>query len=237
MFYKVLYKFSAVFYKLYLFFYKKGRALERSHLPASEINKEKWYADNKEKTLRYDYNLNEHSVVIDVGGYEGDFAAEMYSRYLCKIYVFEPVVRYVNYLTNRFQKNKSIAIIPAGLGSKNEELTIHVMDEASSYNRSESIHKKGTEEKIQIKDVADFFKENAIAKIDLIKINIEGAEYDLLDRMIAQNYIVNCVNLQIQFHDFYENFELRYTQIKTELEKTHQLTYSYPFVWENWQLK
>ncbi|MBA4240174.1 MAG: hypothetical protein C0448_05580 [Sphingobacteriaceae bacterium] len=233
---KLLFKISAFFYKAHQFFYKKARAKELLVLPLSEINKEKWYNDNCEKKLRYEYSLNQDSIVVDVGGYEGDFASELFSRYLSTIFVFEPVKKYVNYLNKRFAGNSSIKTIPYGLGAKNETLKIHVMDEASSYNRSESIHKKGVEEEISIMDVADFFNKQGINKVDLIKINIEGGEYDLLDRMIDKGYVVMCKNLQIQFHDFYPDFQKRYDHIRSELSKTHHLTYNYPFVWENWEI-
>ena len=236
LFYKLLYKIAAVFYRLFKLFYNKGKAIERKFLPISEINKEKWQADNCEKTLRYNYNLTNNSIVLDVGGYEGDFVSEIYARYRCKIYVFEPVNKYITILANRFKLNTDVIIIDKGLGNANQELMINVMDEASSYKRSASIHKKGVEEKIQIIDIENFIKQHSILKIDLIKINIEGAEYDLLDRIIELNFLSNCTNLQIQFHDFYPDFNARYTKIKTQLLKTHQLTYSYPFVWENWEL-
>ncbi len=234
---KILYKFSGLFHKIHRFFYNSARSAERSSLPISELNKEKWIADKCESTLRYEYDLNENSVVLDVGGYEGDFASEIYSRYRCKIYVFEPVKKYVDILNKRFRQNPSVITLAKGLGAKNEEHTIHVMDEASSYNRSASIHKQGSPEKINIIDVKEFVRENTLTKIELIKINIEGAEYDLLDRMIECNFIPLCTNLQIQFHDFYPDYSMRYQKIKSVLEKTHRLTYCYPFVWENWLLK
>ncbi|MBK9283199.1 MAG: FkbM family methyltransferase [Sphingobacteriaceae bacterium] len=210
--------------------------MELKNAMPSEINKVKWYADKVENKLRYTYPLNENSLVLDVGGYEGEFAAQIFSRYQTKIIVFEPVSFYYNYLETIFHLNKNIQIIPKGLGAKNEELTISVMEEASSYNRKASQHKKGKDEKIRIIDVKDFIKENNLQQIDLIKINIEGAEYDLLDRMIEINFIKKCNNLQIQFHDFYPGYESRYKKIHNELSKTHHLTYQYPFVWENWEL-
>lgn len=233
----LLFKLSALFYRIHKFFYEKAKAIQRLNLPVSEINKEKWYKDNNEKKLRYDYPLDSEAIVLDIGGYEGDFASEIFSRYQAKIYVFEPVKRYVDVLNDRFKLNKSIKIIPFGLGAKTESLKINVMDEASSYNRTESIHKRGVEEPISIIDVEDFFQKNSINRVGLIKINIEGGEYDLLDRMIEKKYIPKCENIQVQFHDFYPNFNVRYEKIKNELEKTHKLTYNYPFVWENWELK
>lgn len=233
----ILFKLSGLFYKLHQFFFKKARIKQLTNLPLSEINKVKWYNDNKEKFVRYEYPLNPDSIVMDVGGYEGDFASEIFARYQSHIFVFEPVNRYVNFLNNRFKHNSCIKIIPSGLGSKNETLKINVMEEASSYNRAETIHKKGEEEIISIMDVVNFFNENEIKKIDLIKINIEGGEYDLLDKMIEKKYTGVCTNIQVQFHDFYPEFQKRYNHIKNELSKTHSLTYNYPFVWENWQLK
>ncbi len=197
----------------------------------------KWYADNVEKKLRYDYDLNKNSVVLDVGGYEGDFAAEIFARYQPEIYIFEPVNKYVNILHTRFRKNEHIHVIPHGLGDKTREITMYVMEEASSYNRSSSAHKKGSEEKISIIGIKEFMDKNRPQKIHLIKINIEGAEYDLLDEMIANKYHLMCENIQIQFHDFYPNYQERYDKIVQHLKQTHQQTYCYSFVWENWKLK
>lgn len=76
-----------------------------------------------------------------------------------------------------------------------------------------------------------------IEVVDLIKINIEGGEYDLLDEIIANNWLSKFKNIQVQFHDFViENPRERMEKIQKELAKTHQLTYQYDFVWENWKL-
>lgn len=78
---------------------------------------------------------------------------------------------------------------------------------------------------------------NNIKHIDLIKINIEGGEYDLLEHLLDANFVEQIENLQIQFHDFVENASARMKKIQNRLEKTHYLTYHYPFVWDNWTLK
>ena len=71
----------------------------------------------------------------------------------------------------------------------------------------------------------------------MIKVNIEGGEYDLLEFLIDSNYIEIIDNIQVQFHDFIPDAEERMKNIHKKLEKTHFLTWQYPFVWENWQLK
>ena len=44
-------------------------------------------------------------------------------------------------------------------------------------------------------------------------------------------------NIQVQFHDFVLDAESRMKSIQADLRKTHELTYQYDFVWENWKLK
>jgi FkbM family methyltransferase len=234
---KILYKIGAVFFKIHQFFFNAGSRFALDNLSISDRNKKKWYTDNVEKKLRYEYDLSENSVVFDVGGYEGDFASEISARYKANIYVFEPVSIYITQLNERFKKNNSIHIIPAGLGAKSEEISISIMDEASSHTRDTYMNKQGTVEIAKIVDISEFIQQNKIEKVDLLKINIEGAEYELLERIIELKSLSNFKNLQIQFHDFYPNFQERYNSIRQELEKTHKLTYEYSFVWENWELK
>ena len=50
-----------------------------------------WVRDNGDHTLRLDYDLNEDSIVFDVGGYRGDFTSAIFNKYNCNVYVFEPV--------------------------------------------------------------------------------------------------------------------------------------------------
>jgi hypothetical protein len=80
-------------------------------------------------------------------------------------------------------------------------------------------------------------EENNLQSIDLLNINIEGAEYDLLNYLTKTPIIYNIKNIQIQFHDFIENAEVKRNIIHAKLNNTHKMTYNYDFVWENWKLR
>jgi hypothetical protein len=71
--------------------------------------------------------------------------------------------------------------------------------------------------------------------IDLLKINIEGGEYELLEHIIEKTLQNKIRNIQVQFHTWIENCEDRRKNIQDILRKTHKLTYNYDFVWENWE--
>lgn len=42
----------------------------------------RWFRDKGDSTLRLDYPLNADSIVLDVGGYKGDFSALIHEKNL-----------------------------------------------------------------------------------------------------------------------------------------------------------
>jgi FkbM family methyltransferase len=191
-----------------------------------------WFKANGDKTLRLNYELNENSIVFDLGGYEGQWASDIFSKYQPSIFVFEPFERFAANIKERFQLNKKIQVFSFGLGKEKQTFTIY------SDGDSTSVFKKdGQPYNIQISKASTFIADQGIRFIDLMKINIEGGEYDLLEELIETGYVKNIGNIQVQFHDFVENAESRMKEIQDKLRLTHELTYQYEFVWENWKLK
>lgn len=196
-----------------------------------ELNQ--WYIDKGDDTLRYDYPLTTDSIVMDVGGYKGEFAEKISKKFNCKVFIFEPVTKFLKTLNEKFKDNPKIDIVPCGLGGSNKSLQVSILDDASSAFKPN----KSEVEEIKIKDVLTFFAEEEIERVDLLKINIEGGEYELLKRILEKGLQKNIANFQIQFHDFFHDAKDMRAQIRAELEKTHSLTYDYYFVWENWKLR
>ena len=189
-----------------------------------------WFAVDGDNSLRLDYSLSKDSIVFDLGGYKGQFASDIFSKYCCSVYVFEPVIAFCNAIQKRFEANDNIHVFPFGLADKEMDVFINVDSDRSA------IALKG-EERIHLKGFDYFLEQHRIQYVDLIKFNIEGAEYDLLDHIIANNLQKKIINFQIQFHDFVPFAQDRMVSIQKNLEKTHELTWCFPFVWENWRLK
>jgi hypothetical protein len=74
----------------------------------------KWYSDGGDNRFRFDYPLDSRSLVLDVGGYEGQWASDVYARYRCRIMVFEPVARFAHDIAERFRHNTDITVSPTG---------------------------------------------------------------------------------------------------------------------------
>ena len=192
-----------------------------------------WFKVNGDKTLRLNYDLSESSIVFDLGGYKGNFAQDIYNRYLCEIFIFEPVKSFYKIIDKKFKDIPKVTAYPYGLANEDKELSISDSNDASSV----FIDSEGSE-KIELKSILNFIKNNNITYVDLIKINIEGGEYEVLESLLKSGIISIFKNLQIQFHDFIiDNANERMENIQTQLAKTHKTTYQYKFVWENWVIK
>ena len=189
----------------------------------------RWVSDNGDKTLRLDYDLSPDSIVFDVGGFMGVWAASIYVRYRSKIYIFEPVVNYYNTIASVFGNNPDIKMFNFGLSNTTHLAEMDISgDESSEYKFSEN------REMTSMVDIGSFINENNIEQIDLLKINIEGGEYLLLEKLINSGDINKVVNLQVQFHDFYPDAISLRNSLTEALSKTHKKTYCYEFIWENW---
>lgn len=192
-----------------------------------------WFAVHGDQTLRLNYDLNPDSLVFDLGGFKGEFAADIYNKYQSNIFIFEPVSRFYEIIVNTFMGNEKVRVFKYGLASEDG-----FFDISDSDNSSSIFIKSEKSERIELKSISSFLTENHIEKVDLIKINIEGGEYDVLESLLQENKIQLFQNIQVQFHDFIiENASERMHAIQKELAKTHELTYQFEFVWENWKIK
>ncbi|MDG2126618.1 MAG: FkbM family methyltransferase [Fuerstiella sp.] len=195
------------------------------------VSVKRWKRDRGDTTLRQDYSLNENSVVLDVGGYQGDFTQAMINRFGCRVFVFEPMPLFSEQCTRQFANDPRVSVLPYGLGTSDEQLFVSTSDDASSFFRHHDTNESVT---AQIRDVSWVWQELDLEHVDLIKVNIEGGEYPLLRRLIETNLIRQVSNIQVQFHDFVEDAELQRNELRQRLQPSHDETWCYEFVWENW---
>lgn len=198
-------------------------------------NFEGWFSSRGDDTLRLNYRLNKESIIFDVGSYTGEWAEKMANRYGCRIYCFEPIREFYEATVARCSKLPNVQVKNYAIGTQNSSSSMILNGNSSSlvFDSSGS----SQTETVNIRSLDSVMDELGISNVDLLKINIEGYEYDLMDYICGKGMQSKFANLQIQFHLEFPNAEERYSSIASCLEKTHGLTYRFDFIWENWQIK
>jgi len=82
------------------------------------------FRKNNGESLRYSYTFDKQDIVFDIGGFRGEFAEQIYRSSPCKIFVFEPVLKHFNFLTEKFAGNLDIRLFNFGLDAKNQKIEI-----------------------------------------------------------------------------------------------------------------
>lgn len=177
-------------------------------------------------------DLGPDSVVIDIGAFRGHVAQEFVDLYDCTIHAFEPNPLFYGDLEQRFADNPKVSTYEVGLGGADAVLAMEQRGLGSTvYGANDS---SVDTVDVRIRDIATVLDELGYDRIDYLKINIEGAEYDLLDRLIESGWITRTRYLLIQFHEWYADAHVRRWKIRRELRRTHEQIWNYPWIYELW---
>lgn len=177
-----------------------------------------WQSQNLEH-LRYEYDLSPDDVVIDLGAYRGEWANEIRARYGCHLIVVEPGPWIVG-----FEHGE---VINKAASDHDGKLKF-----GGAYYYSSTYEDPTHEyECFDINSLLSKYDE-----IALVKINVEGAEYSLLNHILEAGLHSRIRNLQVQFHLIEgEPVGEMYGAIASRLRETHYPTWYYPFCWESWK--
>lgn len=146
------------------------------------------------------FEMDNLESVIDVGANVGMFTNYISNRGAKKIFAIEPTQRAFNELKNQFYYYNGVQCKKMGIGSQDEMRTIYVNNDNSLLSSflsktSENI----TEENIEVLRLPSFCKRNNLEKVDLIKVDIEGMEYEVFDSM-SDAEIAICERYLIEYH-------------------------------------
>lgn len=213
---KKIYKWIELIYLKYFIsvkFYRFNQFLFRISLRGLGIlNYKNDYESGENYFLKsYLKSLNNKPIIFDIGACGGSYSN------VCReirpdslIYAFEPNPKSFENLKINFSKFENLNLFDFGFGSKKENLIIydiggidHGTQHASIYKEVLSdIHKYNeiAQYSIKLETLDNFFIENKIAEIDLIKIDTEGNELKILEggKSLIPNH-VKC--FQIEFNE------------------------------------
>ncbi len=193
---------------------------------------DEYFAGGVGPALRLDYpSLGPNSTVFDLGGYRGDWTASVLGKYGCKVHVFEFVPEFARGISARFSLDDRVVVHEFGLGSSDRTVPVRLSGDASGESAGAS------DAQCRVVRAVDFLRSSGISDVSLAKINIEGGEYDLLEHLLEEGAIGLFDNLQVQFHKEVPGSEPRLKRIRERLSSTHECTWCFEWVFENWKRK
>src|SRR3989344_8770094 len=165
----------------------------------------------KEVYAKKVYGERPYGVVLDVGANIGAFS--VYAGATAnKVYAFEPESSNYGQLVKNIQLNKKIEkIIPLKVAVGRESKKVYIYKGRFNKGASSAMYKITDEREVaEMRGLSNLMDELGIHKVDLLKIDIEGGEYDLLyglpkkkfekiDKIILEYHYVDgesCVDLK-----------------------------------------
>ena len=202
-----------------------------------ELNQEqiqKWRDDKGDETRLLNFDFNEGSKILELGGYNGTWIRKMINKYDPFVYLIEPVPAFYEKIYTEFGSNPKFKSLKVGIAEEEYEGLIYLD------NDSTSMHTKGeSQATVKFQTMESILDDFGIeGQIDLLQINIEGEEYRILETMIERGTINRFNRIQVQFHMGIENFEERRYKIQYDLVNNGFVnSFEYPYVWEGWVKK
>ena len=203
----------------------------REALPDSELSQLSLFRKYKSGVRMYEScNLNSNSNVIILGGYLGNSAQMIFDEYHSNIKIFEPIKDFASACEKVFLNVEQVEVINNAVSDYSGSIEMYIdKDSTGTY----STGKTTTVECISFSE----YLTSTNLVFNLVEMNIEGGEYFVLDDLIKKNAVHFSKNWLIQFHDNHSSRELHRAQIRNALRETHELVFSYAWVWELWKIK
>ena len=145
------------------------------------------------------FNITENDKIIDVGAHIGLFS--LLASQFCKsgkIFSFEPTRENFDLLVANLELNQIKNVFPFNLAvSKNPtKVDLFLHDDQSAH----SVVSKSTKTiRVQSTSLQSIFDKNNIESCKLLKLDCEGAEYEIIDSLPSE-YFQRIENMVIEYH-------------------------------------
>jgi FkbM family methyltransferase len=146
-------------------------------------------------------NLVDEKWICYSGGLGEDisFELELIARRRCHVYGFDPVPQSASYVTATVDGNDRFRFFPVGLWSTDSTAEFFVPADPEHVSHSIS-NLQGTNDSITAKcrSLRSLMEELGHPRIDLLKLDVEGAEYEVLEPVFVGD--LSCRVLCVDFH-------------------------------------
>jgi len=146
--------------------------------------------------------LTQHSVVVDSGAHRGEFSDEIIRRFGCQCHLVEANAA----LAETISVAGTASITIAALGARDGRGKLHLSENLEA----SGLFNGGTNPTVDVEliSLSTLMQRIGITEIDLLKLDIEGAEFELI-ASTPDAILCRISQITVEFHDFKPQFSDR----------------------------
>ena len=170
-----------------------------------------------EEYKKENFEIKPNDVVIDVGAHIGLFT--IYASQFCtngKIYSFEPVPENYELLLENIKLNNLdyVTTFNQAISNSNEPIKLFLNNDESGHSMFSKSSKSIIIDSISLQK---FFDKNKIERCDFLKLDCEGAEYEIIKNLPLE-YFQKIDKLVIEYHmaDSHPEFLIEFKEILSQ---------------------
>jgi FkbM family methyltransferase len=159
-------------------------------------------------------SLSKRSIVISAGiGEDASFDIDLINTYRCRIWALDPTERTAewvaaNVAVPEFRFHQTALAATDGLLEMFPPVEIaHV---SASCRRSQ--HTRANSYQVPCVRLSTFMDREGISHIDVLKMDIEGAEYGVIDDLVVSGTHKQISQLLVEFHHHFSGFSVKETE-------------------------
>ena len=191
------------------------------------INKisKQWFGNQYGGFYLAQNSIDKSSIVYSVGiGEDISFDEGIMDRYGCKVFAFDPTPKSVVWVKENVT-TQNFVFSPIGVakekGSRKFYLPTNNNHVSGSIHDIKTINNSNSID-LKFDSLSNIMKDNNHSKLDLLKMDIEGAEYEVIDHIQKNN--IDIKQILVEFHPHFEKDGKKKT--KKAIEKLEKMVYS-----------
>ncbi|NQD71002.1 FkbM family methyltransferase [Sphingobacterium shayense] len=163
-----------------------------------KIDKE-WYGNEYGGFYLNPNLICENSIIYSFGvGEDISFDQSIIKRHQCQVYAFDPTPKSINWISKQ-QLPETFHFFPYGIGNKTELVKFHLpknKDHVSGSIFKHHLVDIGEYISVPLKSFADIIVETGHQEIDVLKMDIEGSEYVVMEDILKSNIPIKQILLE-----------------------------------------
>jgi FkbM family methyltransferase len=191
-----------------------------NHLKPTINCKKRWYGSSYGGFFVNPDLLNEDSIVYSFGiGKDISFDRKIISKHKCQVFGFDPTPKSIEYIRS-LSKEPLFSFYDFGISTQTGIEKFFLPKNEKAVSGSLTLSKFVSEEKlikVEMKSFDDISKKLGHQHIDVVKMDIEGAEYEVLETLISTKVTIH--QLLVEFHDRFYPGEIKSKRITELLNK------------------